>query len=271
METERAARVEAEKGRRKAEGELAVHLEAAADWEAEREHIQASLKKLSLPSRPLTRQRIWWGGVRKEEEVRRVTEAAEAEAGEQSRASRQTAELRATLESLEAALEAEKTLRGKAEKAKREAEEAAAETAAKVEEATSSVAAHSDISKRRDADMGRLRAELEAAKDAQESLVASIKKKHTETVTELNDQMDALHKAKNKSLPPLLCLSAQSARPTLVDRLEKEKTELSHKLDDAEASLDVLSRQKGVIPIHFFTSKAGHRVERGIPRARRRR
>lgn len=78
--------------------------------------------------------------------------------------------------------------------------------------------------RKREADFLKLRRELEAAGLHHEATTATLRKKHSETVTELNEQMDTLQRAKQK--------------------LEKEKAELRLEADDLSASMEQLSRAK---------------------------
>lgn len=78
--------------------------------------------------------------------------------------------------------------------------------------------------RKREADFLKLRRELEDAALHHEATTATLKKKHSEMVTELNEQMDTVQRAKQK--------------------LEKEKVELQLEADDLSASVEQLSRAK---------------------------
>lgn len=78
--------------------------------------------------------------------------------------------------------------------------------------------------RKREADFLKLRRELEDAGLHHEATVATLRKKHSETVGELSEQMDTLQRAKQK--------------------LEKEKVELRLEVDDLSASVEQLSKAK---------------------------
>lgn len=70
----------------------------------------------------------------------------------------------------------------------------------------------------------KMRRELEEAGLHHEATAATLRKKHSDTVTELSEQIDALQRAKQK--------------------LEKEKAELRLEVDDLAANVEQLSRNK---------------------------
>lgn len=78
--------------------------------------------------------------------------------------------------------------------------------------------------RKREADFLKLRRELEEAGLHHEATTASLRKKHSETVAELSEQMDTLQRAKQK--------------------LEKEKAELRLEADDLSANVEQLTRAK---------------------------
>lgn len=78
--------------------------------------------------------------------------------------------------------------------------------------------------RKREADFLKLRRELEEAGLHHETTAATLRKKHSDTVVELSEQMDALQRAKQK--------------------LDKEKVELRLENDDLAANVEQLSRAK---------------------------
>lgn len=78
--------------------------------------------------------------------------------------------------------------------------------------------------RKREADFLKLRRELEESSLHHETSTAALRKKHSDTVAELSEQMDALQRAKQK--------------------LDKEKAELRLEADDLTTSVEQLSRSK---------------------------
>lgn len=78
--------------------------------------------------------------------------------------------------------------------------------------------------RKREAEFLKMRRELEEAGLHHEASAATLRKKHSDTVAELSEQIDNLQRAKQK--------------------LEKEKAELRLEADDLAANVEQLSRNK---------------------------
>lgn len=78
--------------------------------------------------------------------------------------------------------------------------------------------------RKREADFLKLRRELEEAGLHHEATAAALRKKHSDAVVELGEQIDALQRAKQK--------------------LDKEKAELRLEAEDLAANVEQLSRAK---------------------------
>lgn len=86
----------------------------------------------------------------------------------------------------------------KAEKSKNEMQRELEELSDRLEEAGGATAAQIEINKRREAEMAKLRHDLEESVILNDNQVAILRKKHNDTVAELGDQLDQLAKAKTK-------------------------------------------------------------------------
>lgn len=78
--------------------------------------------------------------------------------------------------------------------------------------------------RKREADFLKMRRELEEAGLHHEATAANLRKKHSDTVAELSEQIDTLQRTKQK--------------------LEKEKMEFRLEADDLASNVDQLSRNK---------------------------
>ena len=78
--------------------------------------------------------------------------------------------------------------------------------------------------RKREADFLKMRRELEEAGLHHETTAATLRKKHSDSVAELGEQIDNLHRTKQK--------------------LEKEKTEFRLEADDLASNVEQLSRAK---------------------------
>ena len=81
-----------------------------------------------------------------------------------------------------------------------------------------------EMNKKREAELQRLRRELDESSRQAESLAAALKKRHGDTLAELGEQCDGLQRTRAK--------------------LEKEKQNLRLEVDDLAASLDNLQKAK---------------------------
>lgn len=81
-----------------------------------------------------------------------------------------------------------------------------------------------ELNKKREAELQRLRRDLEESSVQSEALAASLRKRHSDTAAELNEQCEALQRVRVK--------------------LEKEKQNLRMEVDELSASLDTVQKAK---------------------------
>merc|ERR1712227_565350 len=91
-------------------------------------------------------------------------------------------------------------------------------------EAGGATVAQVELNKKREAEVGKLRKDLEEANIQRETTLISLKKKHQDAVAEMSEQIDQLSKMKAK--------------------IEKEKTGLMHEIQDVRAATDEIGRSK---------------------------
>uniref|UniRef100_A0A8C9Y9J7 Uncharacterized protein n=1 Tax=Sander lucioperca TaxID=283035 RepID=A0A8C9Y9J7_SANLU len=131
------------------------------------------------------------------------------------------------IEELEEALDAERVWRSKAERQRNDIARELEELGEKLEEAGGVSAAHIALNRKREADFLKMRRELEEAGLHHEATSVALRRKHSDAVAELSEQMDALQRAKLKA--------------------EKEKVEFRLEADDLAANLEQLARSKGAV------------------------
>ena len=90
-----------------------------------------------------------------------------------------------------------------------------------------------ELNKKREAELQRMKRDMEEQIIQSEAALNSIKKRSQEAVNELNDQLDQLSKAKSK--------------------VEKERNQLKGELDDIQGQLDVAMRGKVSDNAHYST------------------
>ena len=93
-----------------------------------------------------------------------------------------------------------------------------------MEEAGGATAAQVDLNKKREAEINKLRRDLEEANIQHEGILVGLKKKHVDATSEMSEQVDQLNKMKQK--------------------VEKEKHAKKLQIDEIMAGLDVLANEK---------------------------
>eukprot|EP00066_Takifugu_rubripes_P028957 XP_011618223.1 PREDICTED: myosin-7B [Takifugu rubripes] len=208
LELEKKARIDLERTKRKLEGDLKLSMDSLKDFENQKEELEDRLKKKDI-------------------ELAHLQAKIEDEQSLVVQLQKRLKEFQTRIEELEEALEAERAYRTKAERQRNDMARELEELGEKLEEAGGASAAQIALNRKRDADFLKVRRELEEAGLHHEATTASLRKKHSETVAELSEQMDTLQRAKQK--------------------LEKEKAELRLETDDLSANVEQLTRAKAVV------------------------
>merc|ERR1712223_386048 len=125
---------------------------------------------------------------------------------------------------LEEELEAERQARAKAERQRSDLAKELESLGERLNEAGGATHAQVELNKKREAEVGKLRKDLEEANIQHESTLISLKKKHQDAVAEMSEQIDQLSKMKAK--------------------IEKDKTQLMHEIQDVRAATDEIGRSK---------------------------
>ena len=95
-------------------------------------------------------------------------------------------------------LELERGSRGKAEKSRQILTRELEDIAAKLEESGNATATQIELNRKREAELARLKEELESHALQHESVLASLRQKHNSVIADLGDQIDQMNKAKAK-------------------------------------------------------------------------
>ncbi|XP_075332039.1 myosin-4-like isoform X2 [Odontesthes bonariensis] len=208
LEQERKARTELERTKRKLEGDLKLSVDSVKDLENQKEELEDGLKK-------------------KDFELGQLRAKMEDEQSLVAVLQKKLKEIQTRVEELEEALEAERAWRLKAERQRNDVARELEELGERLEEAGGASAAQIALNRKREADFSKLRRELEEAGLHHEATAATLRKKHSDAVAELSEQIDSLQRAKLK--------------------LEKEKSESQLEADDLAANVEQLTRAKGAV------------------------
>ena len=102
------------------------------------------------------------------------------------------------MEELDEELELERLSRAKAEKSRQLLNRELEDIAAKLEESGNTTATQIELNRKREAELAKLKEELESRALQHESTLASLRQKHNGVIADLADQIDQLNKAKAK-------------------------------------------------------------------------
>ncbi|CAH4028638.1 unnamed protein product [Pieris brassicae] len=205
LEREKKLRGDVEKQRRKVEGDLKLTQEAVTDLERNKKELEQTIQ-------------------RKDKEISSLTAKLEDEQSLVSKLQKQIKELQGRIEELEEEVESERQARAKAEKQRADLARELEELGERLEEAGGATSAQIELNKKREAELSKLRRDLEEANIQHESTLASLRKKHNDAVAEMGEQLDQLNKLKAKA--------------------EKERSQYFSEVNDLRAGLDHLSNDK---------------------------
>ncbi len=205
LEREKKARSDVEKLKRKVEGDLKLTQEAVTDLERVKNELSQTIQ-------------------RKEKEMSSLAAKIEDEQTLGGKYSKQTKELQTRLEELEEELHLERQSRAKAEKNRATLSRDIEDLGSKLEDAGNNTATQIELNKKREAELAKLKGELEESNIAHEGTLAALRQKHNNTMTEMGENIDSLNKMKAKS--------------------EKDKAGMERDLQDCRQSLDEAMREK---------------------------
>merc|ERR1719232_920907 len=133
-------------------------------------------------------------------------------------------EVSSRVEELEEELEAERQARAKAERQRSDLARELESLGERLNEAGGATNAQMELNKKREAEVQKLRKDLEEANIQHESTLMGLKKKHQDAVSEMAEQIDQLSKMKAK--------------------IEKDKSSLVHEIQDVRSATDEIGRSK---------------------------
>merc|ERR1712241_678658 len=205
LEKEKRGRANVEKERRKVEGELKVTQESVADQERTKKELESSIE-------------------RKEKDASVLLSKLDDEQSLVAKIQKGIKENQAHVEELEEELEAERQARAKAERQRSDLARELENMGERLGEASGATSAQIELNKKREAEVTKLRRDLEEAHIQQEATLVSLKKKHQDAIAEMTEQIEQLNKMKNK--------------------VEKDKTLIMREIADARAAVDEVNRSK---------------------------
>ena len=231
LEREKKAKNDVEKFKRKIEGDLKLTQETVSDLERVKSELSQSVQ-------------------RKEKEAAAIAAKIEDEATLGNKYSKQIKELQSRLEELDEELLIERGNRAKAEKSRSILKKDLEDLGSKLEEAGANTGTQVELNKKREAELARLKAELEELNIGHEGTLAALRMKHNNTMSELGEQIDGLNNNKVKAekdkagMERDLNETRQSLDESLREKAELDKNGklIAGSISDAHAKLDELAR-----------------------------
>merc|ERR1712156_481983 len=231
LEREKKVKGDVEKAKRKVEGDLKLTQEAVSDLE----RVKGELKGAAA---------------RKDKEGSALAAKIDDEATLGSKYAKQAKELQARLEELDEELAVERGNRSKAEKSRTMLKKDIEDVASRLEEAGSNTSTQVELNKKREAELARLKSELEELNIAHEGTLAALRMKHNNTMADLGEQIDSLsaNKVKSEKDKANMELDLRDARCDLEDAvkgkadLDKTGKLLQGNIVDANTRLDEMAR-----------------------------
>merc|ERR1712156_144836 len=188
-----------EKSKRKIEGDLKLTQEAVSDLERVKGEIVQTIQ-------------------RKDKEITSLSAKIDDEATLGSKYHKQVKELQSRLEEVDEELVMERTTRAKAEKNRATLSRDLGDLAG------NNTATQIELNKKREAELAKLKAELDESNISHEGTLAALRQKHNNNMAEMGEQIDGLNKMKAKA--------------------EKDKSNMERDLQEARTGLDEAMRDR---------------------------
>merc|ERR1719275_14629 len=205
LEREKKSKADVEKSKRKVEGDLKLTQEAVSDLERVNTELSQTVQ-------------------RKEKEVSSILAKIEDEHTLGSKFSKQVKELQSRVDELDEELAIERTSRAKAEKNRSLLSRDLEDLGTRLEEAGSNTSTQIELNKKREAELAKLKVDLDEANISHEGTLAALRQKHNNSMAELGNQIDAINKNKAQS--------------------EKDKAGMERDLQESRAGLEEAMRDR---------------------------
>merc|ERR1712045_655047 len=205
LEREKKAKGDVEKLKRKVEGDLKLTQEAVSDLKRIKGELNQTIQ-------------------RKEKEIASVSAKIDDEGTLASKYSNQVKELAGRLEELDEELTIERQARAMAEKNRADLSRDISDFAEKLEDAGNNTATQIELNKKREAELAKLKGELDEININHEGTLAALRQKHNNNMSEMGEQIESLNKMKTKA--------------------EKDKANMERDLQEVRAGLEEAMRDR---------------------------
>merc|ERR1712055_1125324 len=203
FDKEKKSRANLEKTKRKVEGDLKIAQDTVADLERAKREIEAVIGN-------------------KEKNNQLLSAKLDDEQSLVAKAQKNIKELQGRVEGGEEELEAERQSHAQAERQRSDLAREIDQLGERLDEASGATVAQVELNKKREAEIVKLRKDVEEANIASESVLGNLKRKQGDAVLEMSEQVDALQKMKAK--------------------IDKDKAVIMAEISDARAATDEIMR-----------------------------
>merc|ERR1719167_452537 len=136
-------------------------------------------------------------------------------------------EIQGRVENMEEELEAGRQARAKAERQRSDLAREIEQLGERLMEAGGATHAQMELNNKREAEVGKLRKDIEETNIQQESILGNLKRKHQDAIQEMTEQIDQLQKMKSK--------------------IDKDKAHIINEINDARAAVDEVMRAQASV------------------------
>merc|ERR1712076_113654 len=203
---EKRGKADVEKQRRKVEGELKMAQETVTDLENAKRELEGAI-------------------ARKEKDIMGLNSKLDDEQSVVAKMQKTIKETQGRVEEYEEELESERQARAKAESQRSNLAKELDQLGDRLSEASGATSAQFELNKKREAEVGKLRKDIEEVNIQNESVLMNLKKKHQDAIQEMTEQIDQLSKIKSK--------------------IDKAKSKVLNETNDARNACDEIMRAKG--------------------------
>merc|ERR1712158_211926 len=203
LDKEKKSRASLEKQKRKVEGDLKMSQDGVAELERAKRDLEVVIGN-------------------KDKNNAQLAANLDDEQNLVAKAQKGIKEIQGRVEAMEEELEAERQARAKAERQRSDLAREIDSLGERLDEASGATTAQVELNKKRDAEVNKLRKDVEEANIQQESILGNLKRKQGDAIAEMSEQIDALGKMKSK--------------------IEKDEVQIMNEIADARAATDEVMR-----------------------------
>merc|ERR1719445_2584696 len=203
LDKEKKSRATVEKQKRKLEGDLKMAQDGVVELERSKRDLEVTIAN-------------------KEKNNHQLAAKLDDEQNLVAKAQKGIKEIQGRVENMEEELEAERQARAKAERQRSDLAREIDQLGERLDEASGATTAQVELNKKREAEVNKLRKDVEEANIQQESVLSNLKRKQGDATAEMTEQIDALGKMKSK--------------------IEKDKVLIMNEIADARAATDEVMR-----------------------------